>query len=191
MNQKKRERMLNIMIFLIGSLSLGADQIQVQVRFKYPDSNLRIEMYEAQPAYIFSVARTALVKNLKDAPIGEKLKLPLMIAENDSKTFVLVVQNKTDSARYFFANPHTYDPSHMSLDALFECLCNHHVYKIPPQSVWYRIVRIRFENENKNWKGSKKIDLNHTVVEVPEAKALKEYKQMMYEQIDNSLGKKQ
>lgn len=182
-----------VLIFLASLFGLychAADEIQVMIRFDYPKTQLRIEMYEVQPSYSFSVARTAVVSTFAQVPAGRPLNMPFRIAENDSKTFILVLQNKTAKDKYFFANPHTYEPSHSSLDAIFECLCNHHVYKVPARSVWYRIVRVRFENENKKWKGKRKINLVHAVTEVPEEKALKEYRQILYEQIDSTESKK-
>lgn len=185
-----RNRMANILFILACCLTFGQpraaiDETKVPVRidFLYKNTNLKIKLYDVKESYRFSVARTALVKKLKDAPILSEIKSPMLISEKFPLTFALVVENKDSKAHYFFAAPHFFDPPDLSIHTFFDCLCNGHVYKVAPNSVWFRIVRLELVNSESLKtiiKKNKSFKIIHDFVEVPESVAQKEYKVIEY-----------
>jgi hypothetical protein len=182
-----------VFVILIGlhpafALASAAEQnLKVKLQFDYEKTDLRVKLYDVKSEFKFSVARTAIASSMKDIPVTQAIKDEILFStDNKAKTFVLVVENKSDQTKYFFASPHTYHPGHVSLGMIFECLCNHHVYKVPARMIWYRIVRLETDFTKISKMASEKakdhIVLSHSFIEVPEAKALKEYRQMLYDQ---------
>ena len=104
--------------------------------------------------------------------------------DENARSFVLAVQNNSSSDKYFFAAPHTLSPVETSLGVMFECLCNHHVYKIPSHQWWFRIARLKMD-KSQYPKNKKVIHVVHDIVEVPEQKALKDYKTILYNRADD------
>lgn len=180
-------RHLFVLVMIAVSLSgpcFAADStIKVDIKFDYKDTQLRIQLYEIQPEYTYSTARTALAKKMSDIPVTKAMDSTITFSDKmKAKTFALVVENKSAENKYFFATPHTFDPAQGSLGVLFECLCNHHVYRIPPKQIWYRIVRLKVDSLESNLKSAGKVKVSHAVVEVPEKEALKNYRSMLYDQ---------
>lgn len=167
-----------------GGKAFGADsKIKVDIKFEYKDTPLRIKLYEVTPEFVYSTARTALAKKMKDLPVTKPMASSILFSDKlKAKTFALVVENSSAENKYFFATPHTLDPVQASLGVLFECLCNHHVYKIPPKQIWYRIVRLKVDTSEANMKKVKHVKVVHSFVEVPEQDALKNYRSMFYDQ---------
>jgi hypothetical protein len=182
--QMKQAIFAGILLFTAVATATGSD-FRVKLKFDYQDTKLRVQLYDVKSEYTFSVSKTALAKSLNETPAAGPLKDELSFTpDDDAKTFLMVVSNTSKIARYFFASPHTLHPGHASLGLLFECLCNHHVYKVPAGMIWYRIVRLKadFKKIPAGKKGT--IQLTHAFVEVPEEKAQKEYRTMLYDPSD-------
>lgn len=179
-----RVTLIAAVLISLGGASFAADsEIKVDIKFDYKDTQLRMQLYEIQPEYLYSTARTALAKKISDVPVTKPMGNTVSFSEkHQAKTFALVVENKSAESKYFFATPHTFDPAQTSLGVLFECLCNHHVYRIPPKQIWYRIVRLKVDAKEINLKSTRRIQISHAVVEVPEKEALKNYRAMLYDQ---------
>ena len=163
-----------------------ADQIKfdVDVLFRYPKSTTsRIKTYSVKDEFKYSIARTGTATKLDKTPAKDPIDSHFTFTKDEHETsFVLVIENKTNETKYFFATPHTYKPEGASLSSLFECLCNHHVYVIPPKSIWYRIVRLDV-NFDTIPKGVKRAELIHNFVEVSESDAKSKYSKLIYDQI--------
>ncbi len=163
-----------------------ADQIKfdVNILFRYPKRTTnRIQTYSVKDEFKYSIARTGTAANLDKTPAKAKIDSHFTFTKDAHETsFVLIVENKTKNTTYFFAAPHTYKPEGASISAVFECLCNHHVYVIPPKSVWYRIVRVDVDFDTLP-KGVKQAELIHDFIEVSESDAKSKYRKLMYEQL--------
>ncbi|HEX7672819.1 MAG TPA: hypothetical protein VF412_01540 [Bdellovibrio sp.] len=160
-----------------------AKTLNVKIHFSYDKTPLRIELYDVNPLFKYSIAKTVITSDIKTAPLQKKISSSLSFAKGeDEKTFALVVHNSTDQTRYFFAVPHTNHPGAGSMGLLFECLCNHHVYKVPAHYYWYRIVRLKAEPDDPNLKNLSSVTIDHQFVEVSEADVKKKYLSVLYEQ---------
>lgn len=157
--------------------------LKVKIQFTYKNTDLKMQLYEVDPAFKFSVAKTVVTSNLKKSPLGKKIEGDLVFPRDTSEqSFALVVENNSESPKYFYAVPHTHDPGASSLGALFECLCNHHVYKVPPHQAWYRIVRLKIDQEESHIAKMDRLTISHQIVEVPPHIATKKYRTLLYEQ---------
>jgi hypothetical protein len=179
--------------FAIGSRGASPQAIAAQkkmkvtIHFTYGATDLRMQIYNVTPELRYSISKTAITADLKRAPLGTRLSGPLKFASEElEKTFVLVMQNKTDRTRYFYASPHTVNPGAASLGLIFECLCNHHVYKIPPHYTWYRIVRLKVDPDDPSLHKQGSVTLDHQIVEVSESDAHKKYNSVLYQEPDDA-----
>lgn len=159
------------------------NQITVSLQFLNTSKTIKIDTFSVQPEFKFSVARTGVSDSLEKTPAHKKIPGIFKFTNSEkSVSFVLVAENKTDHVKYFFATPHHYLPPEFSLTAIFECLCNSHVYKIPPHKIWYRVVRLEVD-PNIVKSDVSKYSIVHSVVEVSEKDAKNKYREMHYEQL--------
>ena len=176
---------------MFGFLSISQTEaqsrklIKVNINFKYPQTPLRVKLYEVKPEEKFMISKTGVATDFNKLPVEKEIQNPIILSQAlPEKTLALVIKNETSQTKYFYAVAHTYQPSSASIAALFECLCNHHVYKIPPRSYWMRIVRVKVDDEVSDPFKFKKIDMNHEIIEVTEEMVLKKYRTIQYQQIE-------
>jgi hypothetical protein len=156
-------------------------KIRIDFIYGVNKSNTTVELYEVAPEFIFSIAKTSVTRNKDKIPIGSPLSKVFPLDKDGSKTFVMVVRNDTEKAKYFTAVPHTVSPPEASLGVIFECLCNHHVYEIPPHMIWYRIVHIELpKDQRETLRNVKEITLTHQFIEVSAKDAATKYKTLIY-----------
>ena len=153
----------------------------VKVNFTYVNTSLKMELYNVSPEFVFSISKTLVTRKKNKIPITSPIKDSIQLDSDGAKTFVMVVRNSSDKPKYFTAVPHTVEPPEASLGVIFECLCNHHVYEIPPGATWYRIVRIELtKDQRESLKGVKEIVLTHQFIEISAKEARTKYKTIIY-----------
>jgi len=124
--------------------STSSDVVTFQLDWKF-DKNLPIELKTVLAASneIKRISETGLVSG----------KVPLRIAKvlDDGKVRVrrgeqaviyLFIKNTGSRLLRFSVAPHSTDPGIASLGFHFSCLCNGHIYEVPPQGIWYRIMSL-------------------------------------------------
>lgn len=163
-------------IFFLPYQTFGADDAQIAIKFENKNLIPKMELYEVREDTLDTVARTKVVHDFKQLPLGKKINETIKITPGKARTFALVMSNTTDKNVYFFATPHIPHPPDASIGYFFECLCNNHVYKITPKSVWYRVVRLEI---NKSF-SPKKSEITHTLVGVPESDVGTKYKKVIF-----------
>jgi hypothetical protein len=150
--------------------------VNVQIDFLYHDFPGKVEIYEVKKSSQYDISETKVVRNKKDLPILGNLKGRFTLLPGKSKTFVLVVENKTNIDWYFNATPHSILPVESTVGQKFECLCNHSIYKADKKSYWYRIVRFELD---KSFEGQS-IRLTHNIIGIKEADAKEKYNEMLF-----------
>jgi hypothetical protein len=84
-----------------------------------------------------------LYKPGQTVPFVKELVQPFQIGANQRRALALVLTNNTAKPLYFYANFHIYSPGEDSYGVKIVCLCNHHLYAVPPGATWSRIVSTR------------------------------------------------
>lgn len=158
-----------------GTLTKGP---AVSLAWTYESFPLKMQVFTVKPEKALFISETASVGSLKDTPALSELKGPVQASLQNSTPLVLIVENPSDKDVYFFAVPHEMNPSTASAGHYFECLCIGKVYKIPPKSTWYRIVRI---NLDKSFQKVKAFEIMHKLVGVEKREAETKYKSRLYE----------
>ena len=159
------------------TIAAAKSSVQVSLTWTYKNFPLKIQVYKVTPAKTAFISETRIVKDLKSAPIEDKITAPIKVEIDSSYPAVLVVENNTDKDAYFFAVPHEVHPVSASAGHFFECLCIGRLYKVPKKSVWYRIVRI---NINSSFQDVKKFDIEHQIIGKTEAEANGPEKDRLY-----------
>ena len=153
--------------------------MQVQLNWTYKNFPEKIKVYNVTPSKSAFISETATVETLGEAPVTNEVQGPVEVKKGQSKTLVLVIENKSNKDIYFFAVPHEVHPAPASAGHFFECLCVGKVYKITPKSVWYRVVRI---NINSSFQDIQNFDIEHQIVGLTEAEFKKSYEDRLYTQ---------
>ena len=172
-----RRLWLCLIISLISQISNGGSgAVAVDVSWKYKNFPLQIQLYNVTPAKASYISETEIITDLAKAPINEKLS-NIKMNSNSSKPAVLVIENKSAQDVYFFAVPHQVDPVTASAGHFFECLCIGKVYKIPKNSIWYRIVRI---NLNSSFQKASHFKIEHQIIGLSEKEVQESYSDRLY-----------
>lgn len=166
-------------ILAILPLSASAE-VAVTVGWKYHNFPLKIELYEPSDRFRNMISKTAFLPAKEPVPaIGKRWEGDTKkVSVESGLPFVLVIRNDTDQDHYFSAAPHLVEPPEAALGHLFECLCNHSVFRIPAKTVWYRIVRINF------WRPfpHPKLKLIHSIFGVSAQEAAGKLKSRVYKE---------
>ncbi len=161
----------------VHGLATEAKNSLVKIDFKYSKFPLKIETFEVEPLAQFNISQTGLVKDLKDAPVAGPLDPKIKVEIPGQKSFVLVVRNTTKKDLYFFASPHVLHPQEHSLGHYFECLCIHHVFRVPANRIWFRIVRLNLDQAGRTAPSA----ITHTIIGLTTAQVKKEYSKQLYD----------
>lgn len=155
----------------------ATNSTKVHLTWTYSKFEQKIDVYDVTNEKRAFVSETGIVANKKQAPIGSLFPNGIIEVTRPSRTVVLVVNNTSNKDLYFFAVPHTLNPSHASAGHYFECLCIGRLYHVPPNKVWYRIVRL---NLNDTFQDVSKFEINHKIEGVAKTDALTTYKERIY-----------
>jgi hypothetical protein len=74
----------------------------------------------------------------------------------------LFVKNTSTKKIRFSVAPHETHPAEHALGFHFNCLCNGHIYEVPPQKTWYRIMHLK----NKSTENKAEVKLHHVLFPV-------------------------
>lgn len=157
------------------SPSKKSKKVSAKFDFIYKDFPGKIELYEVSDSSVLDITETRVVANKKDLPVKKKMT-SLTMSPGEARTFVLVVENKTNTDWYFNATPHSITPIEASVGQKFECLCNHSIFKAQKKAFWYRIVRFEIEKDFS----SASIRLTHNILGVKSEDAKDKYKDILY-----------
>lgn len=145
--------------------------LQFQLEWVYKNVPLHIQVGEASDSVADKVATTGVVDDLKGLSLVNPIDDAVFtVEERTSKYMYLFAKNNTDHEIVFSVAPHETNPVEYSLGFAFHCLCNGHVYRVPPGKYWYRIVELHNGGIQKT---SDVIHLKHTVFAVKEPKEAK------------------
>jgi hypothetical protein len=173
-----RSMLLALPFFLLPFSSANA--VGVEVAWEYEKFPAKIELYDVTEENRNNISKTGS-QFLSDKNPNTVFKAKWRsrffdLKAGASKPFVLVIRNPTKQDLYFFATPHLVQPAHATLGHHFECLCNHSIFHVPAESVWYRVVRLQVWDDYKH----KKMKLLHTIVGVSQEDANGKFKQRLY-----------
>lgn len=175
---------LKFLIFFLAFFLSGAlvaqtskkNSVQASFSFEYKNFPLKVETYNVKPGSRYDIAETRNVKDMSKAPVTNMFKGKLSLERGSKESFALVIKNQSDKDQYFFASPHLIDPIESTRGQHFECLCNHHLFRVKKKSVWYRIVAYEIAADYS----FANVDLKHTIIGIPESEAKKKYKDAVY-----------
>jgi len=170
-------------LIVAANVALGNEKkrtekpVQVIVDFIYHNFPGKVDLYDVKESSQFDISETRSVVKRADLPVTKSNGGKLEMRPGQAKTFVLVVENKTDKDWYFNATPHSITPAEASVDQKFECLCNHAVFRADKKSIWYRIVRFEL---GKNFSASS-IRLTHNILGIKSEDAKEKYNELLFD----------
>ena len=115
------------------------------------------------------VGETALIEKDSDFPVKEELvDGKVRLAPASHAVLLLTARNPGKKEAAFFVAPHESNPIDASLGFQFYCLCNGHVYRVPPGKTWYRVILLKALPEQ----GESGVNLKHVIVSAEDAPKL-------------------
>lgn len=151
--------------------------VEVVVDFIYRNFPGKVEIYDVKETSQLDISETRNVNKKSDLPVLKRNGGKFTMRAGQARTFVLVVENKTDKDWYFNATPHSITPIEASVSQRFECLCNHAVFRADKKSLWYRIVRFELD---KDFSASS-IRLTHNILGIKSEDAKEKYNEMLFD----------
>ena len=152
----------------------GSQPITVRLSWDYHNLDARMEVYEVADGAGMWLWEMGAVKDIDELGIGKHTKNNLPLRPDNIKLLVLVLRNPGNQPLYFFAAPHQANPPSLGIGFRFQCLCVNHLYKVPPRSVWYRVVGLTMY---RSFPGGA-FELRHVLVGVPPDRAAEMMKWM-------------
>ncbi|MBI3548777.1 MAG: hypothetical protein HY078_07055 [Elusimicrobia bacterium] len=117
--------------------------VTVRLFWEYHGLPAGMKVYEVKQGG-YPVWLTGVVQTLSDAPVGKEIESGTLFAKaGEAKRFVLVYKNPTNKMLRFFTNPHQISPPTVGLGFVFQCTCINHLFSVPPNRYWYRVVQFR------------------------------------------------
>jgi len=166
--------------FILAIFYLGAawaSPPNVSVTFQNENLPLKMEVYEVKPESGDRIAETGIEGSLENTPVNKRVTGKVTLAPGSERSLVLVMHNPQKKPFYFFAVPHVAHPGTSSVGLHFECLCTGKIYKVPPESYWYRVVRLQSDPSFK----SQNVELRHSLVGVKSEEAQGIYRKQLHE----------
>jgi hypothetical protein len=158
----------------------GAEPVKeavVKIRWRYESFPEKVQLYDVSEEVRFDISQTKSVERIDDAPLNGEFPDTFRMDTGTSRSFALVIDNKSGSDLYFFATPHVIHPGEAAHRHRFECLCNSKVFKVPKGRVWYRIVRFDLEKDFDK----PELEATHTIVGLSEKEVQSKYQKALYE----------
>lgn len=145
-----------------------SDAVTIQIQWKEVGLPLKMQIHEVRQVQPMELWTTGSVKFGNPAPFEED---PIAdgifyLSPGQKKQFLLVMKNESPNTIYFFASPHQAHPMEHSLGFKFKCLCINHIFVVPSQSYWYRVVELRL---SPDFLGDK-LSIEHALVGVTESR---------------------
>jgi hypothetical protein len=158
-------RKINFFIFMILALSFGAAHAKTKVKLEWDIGKLPFEVKTAMgPSSISNRVAEHGVYNAKlSLPVSKKLDDGTFeVGSGEKVVLYLLIKNKGSKPIKFSVAPHSTHPGASALGFVFNCLCNGHVYEVPPGAIWYRIMNLN----TTEFLDKEDITLKHTIFEV-------------------------
>lgn len=145
-----------------ASAPLKSDQgayFDVSWDFNYINFPGKVAVYQVDPDWNYDMSQTRIVA-LGKLPFTKKARMPFRMNSRGRATLALVVENTTNQPWYFFANFHQLEPSKNGYGLQMLCLCINHLFEVPANSAWYRIVGLW----GRRITGGRRVSIRHDVV---------------------------
>lgn len=119
--------------------------LKVYFNFEPVKTDLKVKVYRMPVESAPDVGETT-IESLS-APINAMglIQDGVFIRKGAIQPFLMVVENLSAEPKYFFATTHTIVPEEAGVGFNLSCLCNNHIFEIPPNSRWQRIGVVRIE----------------------------------------------
>lgn len=155
-----------IFLFLLIAIPFRAfaETQQIQLEWVYKELPLQFRLFEASTNRPFKIGEMGTFTKIDELPALREIKDQAFAVPIGGRILLyLTAENKTDREISFAVAPHETNPIEFSLGFIFRCLCNGHVYKIPPGKSWYRLMELKSTGTQKT---TSPIYLKHTAFAV-------------------------
>ncbi len=120
-------------------MAASAKSMRVTVAFQTEKTDLVFKIFK------LPIEKIPDVRETKVTPLSESLSKMVLVSDGfkmdkgGTQPFLMVAENPTAQPKYFFAVFPTIAPEQASLGFGMECLCNNHLFEVPPHSRWTRV----------------------------------------------------
>lgn len=156
-------KIILLFLLIIPKFALAESQ-KIQLEWAYKDLPVKFRLFEAATNRKYKIGEMGYIKKIDELPALREIKDHAFNVNVGGRTLLyLTAENTTDSEISFAVAPHETNPVEFSLGFIFRCLCNGHVYKIPPGQTWYRLMELKSTGTQKT---ADTIHLKHTAFAV-------------------------
>ena len=118
-------------------------QVSITLEWVKQDFPARVRVFEPARGSDLSIWQMGTAKGVAQAPVGREITGPVAVAPGEARLVVLVVENPGPDGLYFFAAPHQMTPPERALGVRFKCVCTNQPHRVPPKSIWYRVLQLK------------------------------------------------
>lgn len=136
----------SILFTVFAAWSEPVRSTRVQMTFEPKNTSLQLKVYELPLERGPDVGETEVAPLSQPLPKYKSMPEGFFVKKGGFKPFLMVVENTTKETKYFFAATHSVYPETASVGFRLGCLCNNHVFQVPPESRWTRVGQISIES---------------------------------------------
>lgn len=152
--------------FNFGTASAAGPKLtEYKLEWDYEGLPFEVRTARAPISELRRVAEMGIVDDKIHLPIqGQMPDGKVILNGGESAVVYLFIKNTGKKTIRFSVAPHSTHPGASALGFSFNCLCNGHIYEVPPGKIWYRIMELR--NHKSGNSSSEPVTLMHHIFKV-------------------------
>lgn len=144
--RKSKLLLWSLPLLLLGFTVKAGPRVPTEYKLEWDYDGLPFEVRTARApgGEVSRVSETGVVSDQVKLPILSQMPDgKVKIADGESAIIYLFVKNNGKKKIRFSVAPHSTHPGASALGFSFNCLCNGHIYEVPPGKIWYRIMELK------------------------------------------------
>lgn len=143
-------RIFLILLLLAAPQALAIyTEVEYSVEWEQKNTPLILKTFQVPLAMRRKVGKTGEFKKYEEFPEKIELKKGKITLKADGRAVLLLTaENPTAEPVEFAVAPHETTPPETAINFNFTCLCNGHVYRVPPRGKWYRYLLLKNDDSS-------------------------------------------
>lgn len=119
--------------------------MKVYLSFDPVKTNIKMRIYKLPIEKALDIGEITYNSMAEKMPAYQSLDSGFELKKGAVQAFLMVAENPTNEPIYFFGVAHTVVPEQAGVGFKLGCLCNNHIFDIPPKSRWMRVGSLTLE----------------------------------------------
>ncbi len=140
--------LIAIIVSLVSITTAAATAKTMKIYFSFEPvkTSIKMKIYKLPIEKALDVGEITYSSLSESMPAYQSFDNGFVLKKGAVQAFLMVAENPTNEPIYFFGVSHTVVPEHAGVGFKLGCLCNNHIFDIPPKSRWMRVGSLTLEH---------------------------------------------